>query len=70
MRTQIILIDPDAVLAAAEEQMFDMGNAGFCISCGEEQEGHESDARQDECEYCGSLAVYGAQELVLMGYAG
>ena len=45
-----ILIDPDVLLESAEEQMFGMGNAGFCLSCGEEQEGHEPDARKDECE--------------------
>jgi hypothetical protein len=64
------LINPDDVLAAAEEQMFGLGNAGFCLTCGEELDGIDPDARGDECECCGAFAVYGAQELVLMGYAG
>ena len=64
------LINPDDVLAAAEEQMFELGNAGFCLTCGEELDGIDPDARGDECECCGAFAVYGAQELVLMGYAG
>tara|TARA_Y100000310_G_C20152577_1_gene565462 strand:+ start:339 stop:539 length:201 start_codon:yes stop_codon:yes gene_type:complete len=53
------------VLAAAEEQMFGLGNGGFCIKCGNEQEGCEPDARQYECEACGEKAVYGASELML-----
>jgi len=63
-------LDPDEVLEAAEEQMFGLGNAGFCLNCGEELEGIDPDARGDECECCGSQSVYGAQELVMMGYAG
>ena len=63
-------LDPDEVLEAAEVQMFGLGNAGFCLNCGEELEGIDPDARGEECECCGSQSVYGAQELVMMGYAG
>ena len=37
---------------------------GFCIACGEEQSGCEPDARRVECESCGELKVYGAEELL------
>ncbi len=63
------LIDPDELLAAVREQMFGMGNPGFCISCGMQQEGCEPDAREYPCENCDDNQVYGAQELLIMGYA-
>ena len=34
-------LDPDAVLEAAERQMFGDANPGFCLVCGEEQDGCE-----------------------------
>jgi Zn finger protein HypA/HybF involved in hydrogenase expression len=40
---------------------------GYCLACGEEQEGVEPDARQYECEACGKSKVYGGEELLLMG---
>ena len=40
---------------------------GFCIKCRYEQEGVEPDAREYECDECGENAVYGAEELVVMG---
>jgi hypothetical protein len=42
-------------------------NQGFCLACGETQDGVEPDARKYECESCGESKVYGAEELVLMG---
>ena len=62
------IIDLDALISAAEESMFGMGNAGFCIACGEERDGCESDARNYPCDACGERKVYGAPELILMGY--
>ena len=41
-------------------------NVGFCIVCGAERECCEPDARKYQCEDCGELAVYGAEELVIM----
>ena len=55
------VLDPQEVLEAAEESMFGMENLGFCIDCG---------AEHYECEECGEHKVYGAPELVLMGFAG
>lgn len=42
-------------------------NGGMCIECGEEAFGVEPDARKYKCESCGKLAVYGAEELLMMG---
>ncbi len=41
--------------------------SGFCVKCGAERPNTEPDARKYPCEDCGKRAVYGAQELVLMG---
>jgi hypothetical protein len=40
---------------------------GFCLACGETQDGVEPDARRYKCECCGEEKVYGAENLVLMG---
>ena len=50
---------------AAKEQMFGMGNSGFCLECGEEQDGCEPDAHGYECECCGEFAVMGACEVLM-----
>ena len=55
----------DDIMVVAEEQMFGMGNGGFCIACGAEIEGCEPDMVKGPCECCGERQVYGAQELVL-----
>ena len=64
------MIDPDELLAAAEASTFGDEYIGFCTNCGEEAYGVEPDAREYECESCGERKVYGAPELVVMGYAG
>lgn len=40
---------------------------GFCLACGNIQDGVEPDARKYTCECCGAPKVYGAEELALMG---
>ena len=62
-------IDPEELLEAVREQMFGTENPGFCIECGERREGCEPDAKNYPCESCGEKEVYGAQELLFMGYA-
>ena len=42
-------------------------NWGFCLACGMQQEGCEPDARHYECEECGKLQVFGAEEILMMG---
>jgi len=64
------ILNPMEVLEAAEATMFGMVNLGFCIACGAEHDGIDQDARKDECEECGAYKVYGAPELVIMGFAG
>ena len=40
---------------------------GFCIKCGAERSCCEPDARNYKCEDCGERAVFGAEELIVMG---
>jgi hypothetical protein len=49
-----------------EIQQADNDMQGFCIECGELNDGCEPDARLYTCECCNAQAVYGAQELALM----
>lgn len=44
-------------------------NIGICTECGEQQFGCEPDARNYECESCGAMSVFGAEEL-LIGQGG
>lgn len=52
-------------LEQIEEMMEDSG--GFCTHCGAETYNVGPDARKYACEACGSRAVYGAEELLMMG---
>lgn len=56
----------DRVNDAVEREMFGTDNPGFCLACGEEQEGCEPDARRYVCESCGAHEVYGAAEVLMM----
>lgn len=40
-------------------------NIGICTACGEEQFGVEPDARNYECESCGAMCVFGAEQLLI-----
>ena len=62
-------IDSDELMSAVEESTFGLANIGFCTDCGNSQDGCEPDARNYECESCGANQVYGAMELLIMGYA-
>ena len=42
-------------------------NEGFCLACGNTEDGVEPDARKYPCHSCGAHKVYGAEELGLMG---
>lgn len=58
-------LDFDMVQDAVERQMFGLDNPGFCLKCGEEVDGCESDAREYDCDICDSIgSVYGAEELI------
>ena len=58
-----VTIDIDRVLEACEADDY----TGFCLACGEDAYGVEPDARRYECESCGAKAVYGAEEVLIMG---
>lgn len=55
-------------LEEIEEAMEDQ--CGFCTECGAERSMCEPDAREYQCDECGAMAVYGAEELVMMGCVG
>jgi hypothetical protein len=40
---------------------------GFCLACGAMKDGCEPDARNYQCDECGAMEVFGAEELLLMG---
>lgn len=42
-------------------------NPGWCVSCGEQLDGLEPDARDVECDVCGARTGYGAAELLQEG---
>jgi len=50
---------------AAESSTFGDEYAGFCIACGEYHDGCEPDARGYECDACGAMKVYGAEEIMI-----
>jgi hypothetical protein len=54
----------DRVIDAVHREMNTLDNPGFCIECGNEQEGCEPDARYYKCEACGQRKVFGATELM------
>lgn len=54
------------ILGAVKRALQGLDNPGFCIACGAEADYVEPDARKCECEVCGELKVYGAEELMMM----
>jgi len=63
-------VSPDQILEAVKAQTFGTANPGFCRDCGCEADSCEPDMRRGKCEACGRLEVFGAEELMVMGYAG
>ncbi|CAM5656396.1 hypothetical protein MAUB1S_11416 [Mycolicibacterium aubagnense] len=55
----------DVIEEACRRRNTSLDNPGFCLSCGFEQGGCEPDAREYECETCGELQVYGAEEILM-----
>ena len=56
----------DRILEAVESEMSGTENPGFCLKCGADADGCKPDARNYQCEECGSRSVFGAAELLLM----
>ena len=42
-------------------------NEGKCVACGASADGVEPDAEDYQCAACGSNAVYGSEQLLLLG---
>jgi hypothetical protein len=53
------------VMNADMRQKLTLANPGFCLACGQEQEGCEPDARAIPCEHCGEPQVMGASDLLM-----
>jgi len=49
-----------------EEAMHSLSNPGICIECGECCEGVEPDAEEYPCYNCEQIAVYGAEQILIM----
>jgi hypothetical protein len=56
----------ERVEEAVDGYQHSLDNPGFCVKCGADAEGVEPDARNYECESCGELGVYGAEELLMV----
>ncbi len=55
-----VIISQDRIIKAIESGE----SIGFCRDCGHKHYGVEPDARNYECESCGAMAVYGAEEML------
>lgn len=58
-------ITAEVVMEACERRLTSLDNPGFCIACGCEASSCEPDARNYECEACGEMEVFGAEELLM-----
>jgi len=58
------MLDANEVLEAIQRD----DCTGFCVSCGNEQNGCEPDARNYECEACGEMKVFGAEQCLIEGF--
>jgi len=58
-------ITADRVMLAVQRRLTTLDNPGFCLACGEDQDGCEPDARNYRCESCGALMVFGAEDLLM-----
>lgn len=50
---------------SALEAALETGTEGFCLACGQSQDGVEPDAKRYTCESCGKPNVYGAENLLV-----
>lgn len=54
------------IVSMVERYHTSLDNPGVCFACGADAYSVEPDAREYECQYCGELRVYGAEEALLM----
>lgn len=55
----------EMIMEACERRLSSLDSPGFCLICGNEADGVEPDARNYECEACGSEFVFGCEELMM-----
>jgi len=57
------------MISMSEEEFLDMSNdfCGICLACQEVMYTIDPDGRKCKCDNCGEKAVYGIEELLLMG---
>jgi hypothetical protein len=56
------------VIKLMEAELFTLDNPGICLVCGAGHNECEPDATNYECHECGQHFVFGAGEIMLMGY--
>ena len=59
-------MDKDELLDTAMALCEEDNGGGICTVCHETAYGVEPDAERYECDSCGSMAVYGAEQYILM----
>jgi hypothetical protein len=59
-------ITPERIIDALERGIMVLDNPGFCLHCGTDADRCEPDARHYKCDSCGFLAVFGAEEVLVM----
>lgn len=63
-------VTEERILDGCRKSLFGMEDDGICIACGEDAMHVEPDAEKYKCESCGEPAVYGCEQMLLMGMAG
>ena len=58
-------VTTDRIIGYIEEDC----HYGACLKCGAEAHQVEPDARKYRCEECGFNYVYGAEEILMMGWS-
>jgi predicted RNA-binding Zn-ribbon protein involved in translation (DUF1610 family) len=59
-------INLEVLMATVEDNETTLYDWGFCVSCGEQQDGCEIDTRNYECENCGESQLFRAEEVLFM----
>ena len=54
------------VCEAVYRRLVSLDKPGFCLACGTDTDSVEPDARHCRCDSCGGLAVFGADEVLIM----
>lgn len=60
-----VKLTDDVIIAAVKRGNSSLDDPGFCLICGNEQDGCEPDAENYACESCGAEQVFGAEQLLI-----